>query len=491
MSDSVVIVTAPQTILIVAGGQQGPQGPQGDQGEPGPPGGAADLGAGAEAELIVVNAAGTAFSRAGQTLGQVQSAIAGKEPAGSAAAAVAAHEAAPDPHPQYATSAEVASAIATKLDDLPAGTADAIVTAGADGTALGRAVHTIASLLAAARDRASHTGSQLASTISDFAAQVLALLSWGNISGKPSTFPPESHTHVAAQVSDSTATGRAVMTAADAAAARTAIGAESAGAAAAAVSAHEAALDPHTQYTTAAEAAAAAPVQSVAGRTGAVTLSTSDVSGLGGAATLNVGTTAGTVAAGDDARLSDARTPTAHASSHGAGSSDPIAPADIGATPTTRAINTTGLATGGGNLSADRTITVLAASAADVNGGTSTTAAMTPGSYKDSTPFFVTRGASADHTLVLSDANVDQGFDSSSDRVLNIPANSSVAFPLYTKIPVIRLGSGTVTIDAPTGVTLNGVNGGSCTISTRYQGALLTKTGTDAWVVSGDVSAVA
>jgi len=34
--------------------------------------------------------------------------------------------------------------------------------------------------------------------------------------------------------------------------------------------------------------------------------------GLGGAATLNVGTTAGTVAAGNDARLSAARTPTAH-----------------------------------------------------------------------------------------------------------------------------------------------------------------------------------
>ena len=34
--------------------------------------------------------------------------------------------------------------------------------------------------------------------------------------------------------------------------------------------------------------------------------------GLGGAATLNVGTAAGTVAAGNDSRLSDARTPTAH-----------------------------------------------------------------------------------------------------------------------------------------------------------------------------------
>jgi hypothetical protein len=46
--------------------------------------------------------------------------------------------------------------------------------------------------------------------------------------------------------------------------------------------------------------------------------------GLGDSATLNVGTTAGTVAAGDDSRLTNSRTPTAHASSHVSGGSDEI-----------------------------------------------------------------------------------------------------------------------------------------------------------------------
>ena len=56
---------------------------------------------------------------------------------------------------------------------------------------------------------------------------------------------------------------------------------------------------------------------------------------LGDAAAKNVGTTAGTVAAGNDSRLSDARTPTAHATSHKSGGSDAIkldelaAPTDI------------------------------------------------------------------------------------------------------------------------------------------------------------------
>ena len=52
---------------------------------------------------------------------------------------------------------------------------------------------------------------------------------------------------------------------------------EAAGTAATAVSSHVAAGDPHPQYTTAAEAAAAAPVQSVAGKTGAVNLAKADV----------------------------------------------------------------------------------------------------------------------------------------------------------------------------------------------------------------------
>lgn len=53
--------------------------------------------------------------------------------------------------------------------------------------------------------------------------------------------------------------------------------------------------------------------------------------GLGSAATRNVGTTSGTVAAGDDGRLSDARTPVLHAASHASAGADAITPAAIGA----------------------------------------------------------------------------------------------------------------------------------------------------------------
>jgi hypothetical protein len=115
----------------------------------------------------------------------------------------------------------------------------------------------------------------VAADVTDFAAAVAAVsppVDWNSLTGKPATFPPSSHTHTAANITDFNAA-----------------------------------------------AAAAAPVQSVAGRTGAVTLAVADVSGA-------VSTS--------DSRLSDARTPSstlAHASTHHTGGTDAIAPNNISA----------------------------------------------------------------------------------------------------------------------------------------------------------------
>lgn len=56
-----------------------------------------------------------------------------------------------------------------------------------------------------------------------------------------------------------------------------------------------------------------------------------DVAAVDAAITARVGTAAGKIAAGNDSRLSNARTPLGHAASHATGASDPITPAAIGA----------------------------------------------------------------------------------------------------------------------------------------------------------------
>ena len=69
-------------------------------------------------------------------------------------------------------------------------------------------------------------------------------------------------------------------------------------------------------------------------------------------ARLPIGTTSTTVPAGNDTRLSDARTPTAHKTSHATGGGDALAPSDIGAVPMSRTL-------AGLDLSADRTASAL------------------------------------------------------------------------------------------------------------------------------------
>lgn len=88
------------------------------------------------------------------------------------------------------------------------------------------------------------------------------------------------------------------------------------------------------------------------------------------------------------------------------------------------------------------------------------------------------------YSLVLDDAYGLVTMNNASTNTLTIPTNASIAFPLGTMIEVWQVGAGSTTIDADTGVTLNGVSGGGVALGAAYAPATLRKIGTDAWLIA-------
>lgn len=125
-----------------------------------------------------------------------------------------------------------------------------------------------------------------------------------------------------------------------------------------------------------------------------------------------------------------------------------------------RLINVSGLVTGGGDLSADRTVTVTAATGANVQVGTSTTTAMTPKALADSmAPVSVSYAASV--ALDLSTGfNFDIGTLTGNITLAN-PSNAKVGQSGRIRLTQDGTGSRTITY----GSWFKGV-GGAQTLST-------------------------
>lgn len=94
----------------------------------------------------------------------------------------------------------------------------------------------------------------------------------------------------------------------------------------------------------------------------------------------------------------------------------------------------------------------------------------------------------ADKTLALTDANTEQQVEAAA--VLTIPTNATAAFARGDKVAILSVTAGAVSVTASAGVTINGVDAGSATLTGQYSGAVITKIGADAWAIAGDIGEV-
>lgn len=94
----------------------------------------------------------------------------------------------------------------------------------------------------------------------------------------------------------------------------------------------------------------------------------------------------------------------------------------------------------------------------------------------------------ASYTLVLSDAGKMVTMTNASANNLTVPPNSSVAFPVNTRIDLLQYGAGQTTVVAGAGVTIYS-SGSKLKLTGQYSGASLWKKATNTWVLVGDISA--
>ena len=100
----------------------------------------------------------------------------------------------------------------------------------------------------------------------------------------------------------------------------------------------------------------------------------------------------------------------------------------------------------------------------------------------------VTNRQTASYTLALTDADKLVEMNVATANNLTIPLNSTVAFPIGTKIDIVQYGAGQTTFVPISGVTIRSANSW-LKMNARYGAATLTKIATDEWYLWGNLNA--
>ena len=239
-------------------------------------------------------------------------------------------------------------------------------------------------------------------------------------------------------------------------------------------------------YFTNGRAAAAAPVQTVDGQTGAVSLSSSYA-------------------------------PLSHVGDGGAAHSNAVAAGAAGFMTGADKTKLDGIATGATQNSSDAflrargnhtgtqtasTISDFTEATQDVVGSSVVAGANVTVTYDDSTGLTtvaassgtslpVVRAITANETLALANINSFGVNSTTSNYTSTIPAQAAVAWTADAELHFLPSNTGDITVTAAAGVSLNGVVAGSLTLSTTNGAATLKRTGADSWWLGGVIGTAA
>jgi hypothetical protein len=91
------------------------------------------------------------------------------------------------------------------------------------------------------------------------------------------------------------------------------------------------------------------------------------------------------------------------------------------------------------------------------------------------------------YTLTLPDAGTAVLMNVGSANNLTVPKFATVPFPVGTQVLVIQMGAGQTTVVAGDSVTVNKNSALTLKLTGQYSIATLIKTGTNVWVLGGDL----
>lgn len=92
----------------------------------------------------------------------------------------------------------------------------------------------------------------------------------------------------------------------------------------------------------------------------------------------------------------------------------------------------------------------------------------------------------SNYTLLIGDDGIIVEANSTSPITITVPLNSTTAFPIGTKITLLRTNTGAVTVAGAVGVTVNATPG--LLLRAQWSAATLLKRATNTWVLMGDLS---